>query len=161
MWRYCVQANGYSSHTPNPLSILIIFCRNNRDCFPYLSESRTTTAARSTHITRAGGRLPCRPTNSCGYRQGEPSPYLVSRFLRRAQLSYYRASHGHEQGPDPRWYPSVLSFRYNPCAGTVGSPDSLLQGHPSVQVPTNKCNQEESLSMVHLRWFDRDTSGMN
>src|SRR3954471_515040 len=39
------------------------------------------TAARSTPITRAGGRLPCRPTNSCGYQQGEPSPYLVSRLL--------------------------------------------------------------------------------
>ena len=32
-------------------------------------------------ITRAGGRLPYRPVNSCGYQQGEPSPYLVSRVL--------------------------------------------------------------------------------
>src|SRR3954469_16499655 len=55
---------GYSSHPPNPLSILLVFCRSNRDCCPYLSESRTTTAVRSTPITRAGDHLPCRPTNS-------------------------------------------------------------------------------------------------
>ena len=55
---------GYSSHPPNPLSILLVFCRINRDRCPYLGESRSTTAARSTPITRAGGRLPCRPTNS-------------------------------------------------------------------------------------------------
>src|SRR3954467_6735315 len=72
---------GYSSHPPNPLSILLIFCRNNRYRCPYLGESRTTTAARSTPITRPGGRLPRRPTKSCGYQQGEPSPYLVSRVL--------------------------------------------------------------------------------
>src|SRR3954470_9343242 len=73
---------------------------------------------------------PVVPPTLCGYRQGEPSPYLVSRVLRRARLSYYRASLGHEQGPDPRWYPSVLPFRYNPCAGTDGSPDSLPSRTP-------------------------------
>src|SRR3954465_11375568 len=128
MWRYCVQANGYSSHTPNPLSILIIFCRNNRDCFPYLSESRTTTAARSTPITRAGGRLPCRPTNSCGYRQGEPSPYLVSCLLRRDRLLYNRVSLGHEQVSGPPHTGGIHLIRCSakiPYACTVGSPDSL------------------------------------
>ena len=55
--------------------------RDNRYRCLDLTDSRTTTAARSTPITRAGGRLPCRPTKSCGYRQGEPSPYLVSRVL--------------------------------------------------------------------------------
>src|SRR3954469_23187622 len=74
--------------------------------------------------------FPVVPPTLCGYRQGEPSPYLVSHVLRRARLSYYRASHGHEQGPDPRWYPSVLTFRYNPCAATVGSPDSLPSRTP-------------------------------
>ena len=39
---------GYSSHPPNPLSILLFFYRNNRDRCPYLSESRSTTAVRST-----------------------------------------------------------------------------------------------------------------
>src|SRR3954469_15534385 len=39
---------GYSSHPPNPLSILLIFCRNNRYRCPYLNESRSTTAVRST-----------------------------------------------------------------------------------------------------------------
>src|SRR4051812_6139830 len=48
-----------------------------------------------------------------------------------------------------------------PARAPLGHPTPYLQGHQSVQVPTNKCNQEESLSMVHLRWFDRDTSRMN
>src|SRR4051812_26258994 len=39
---------GYSSHPPNPLSILLIFCRNNRYRCPYLNESRSTTTLRST-----------------------------------------------------------------------------------------------------------------
>src|SRR3954464_539401 len=116
------------------------------------------TAARSTSNL---GACPVVPPTLCGYRQGEPSPYPVSRLLRSARLSYYMASHGHEQGPDPRWYPSVLPFRYNPCAGTVGSPDSLPQERQSIQVPTKKCNQEDSLSMVHLRWFDRYTGEMS
>src|SRR3954463_15348480 len=48
-----------------------------------------------------------------------------------------------------------------PARAALGHPTPYLQGRQSIQVPTNKCNQEESLSMVHLRWFDRDTSGMN
>src|SRR3954463_6535700 len=39
---------GYSSHPPNPLSILLVFCRDNHYRCSYLSESRTTTAVRST-----------------------------------------------------------------------------------------------------------------
>ena len=39
---------GYSSHPPNPLSILLSFCRNNLYRCPYLNESRSTTAVRST-----------------------------------------------------------------------------------------------------------------
>src|SRR4051812_42269166 len=39
---------GYSSHPPNPLSILLVICRNNRYRCPYLDESRSTTAVRST-----------------------------------------------------------------------------------------------------------------
>ena len=39
---------GYSSHPPNPLSILLVFCRNNHYRCPYLNESRSTTAVRST-----------------------------------------------------------------------------------------------------------------
>src|SRR3954469_5957414 len=48
-----------------------------------------------------------------------------------------------------------------PARAPMGHPTPYLQGRQSVQVPTNKCNQEESLSMLHLRWFDRETSGMN
>src|SRR3954467_6450894 len=106
----------------------IIFCWDNRDRCQYLGESRTTTAARSTPITRAGGRLPCRPTNSCGYRQGEPSPYLVSRLLRRARLSYNRVSFIHEQVSGPPHTGGIRLTRRSAkilCGGTVGSPDSL------------------------------------
>src|SRR4051812_5475237 len=39
---------GYSSHPPNPLSILLVFCRDNHYRCSYLSESRTTTATKST-----------------------------------------------------------------------------------------------------------------
>src|SRR3954468_2590369 len=39
---------GYSSHPPNPLSILLIFCRDNRYRCPLLNESRTTIAVRTT-----------------------------------------------------------------------------------------------------------------
>src|SRR3954463_9967070 len=124
--------------------------------------------------------MPCHPTNSCGYKQGEPSPYLVSRLLQRARLSYYRVSLGHEQGPDPRWYPSVLPFRYNPCASTVGSPDSLpsrtLVGSGSYQqVQPGGVTLDGALEMVRQshQWKElkriilvsprgcRDTSGMN
>src|SRR4051812_48150498 len=70
--------------------------------------------------------LPCRPTNSCGYQQGEPPPYLVSRLLFE-ELDFRTTGYlmANEQGPGPRWYPPVLPSRYNPCAGSVGSPDSL------------------------------------
>src|SRR3954463_14360919 len=124
--------------------------------------------------------MPCHPTNSCGYKQGETSPYLVSRVLRRARLSYYRVSLGHEQGPDPRWYPSVLPFRYNPCAGTDGSLDSLpsrtpVDSGPYQQVQPGGFTLDGTLEMVRLshqwnelkrtflvspRWC-RDNSGTN
>src|SRR4051812_27506571 len=48
-----------------------------------------------------------------------------------------------------------------PARAPLGHPTPYLQERQSIQVPTNKCNQEESLSIVHLRWFDRETSGMN
>src|SRR3954451_12290140 len=69
---------GYSSHPPNPLSILLIFCRDNRYRCPLLNESRTMTAVRTTSNV---GACPIVPPSSCGYQQGEPSPYLVSRLL--------------------------------------------------------------------------------
>src|SRR4051812_22403572 len=43
-----------------------------------------------------------------------------------------------------------------PTRAPWGHPTPYLQERQSVQVPTNKCNQEESLSMVHLRWLDRE-----
>src|SRR4051812_6594122 len=106
--------------------------------------------------------LPCRPTNSCGYRQGETSPYLVSRvlfeeldFRTTGYLTATRKYQAHD-GIRLSCHSDTISAR-----APSGHPTRYLQGHQSVQVPTIKCNQEKSLSMVHLRWFDRDTSGMN
>src|SRR3954465_8964684 len=53
---------GYSSHQPNPLSILLFFCREIHYCCSYLSESRTTTAVRSTSNINACHVVP--PTHA-------------------------------------------------------------------------------------------------
>src|SRR3954471_11987253 len=54
---------------------------------------------------------------------------------------------------DPRWYPSVLPFRYNPCAGTDGSPDSLpsrtpVDSGPYQQVQPGGVTLDGALEMV-------------
>src|ERR1041384_8088503 len=56
---------GYSSHPPNPLSILLVFCRDNHYRCSYLSESWTTTAVRSTSNVGACPVIPptCAVTN--------------------------------------------------------------------------------------------------
>src|SRR4051812_27228326 len=104
--------------------------------------------------------MPCRPTNSCGYQQGEPSPYLVSRLL---QSTFRTTGYLSATNQDQAHSGIRLSCRSDtiPARAPLGHPTPYLQGQLSVQVPTNKCNQEESLSMVHLKWLDRDTSGMN
>src|SRR4051812_26616130 len=125
--------------------------------------------------------LPCRPTNSCGYRQGEPSSYLVSHVL-FVELDLRTTGYltANEQGPDPRWYPPVLPSRYNPCAGTDGSPDSLPSRTPVSsgsyhQVQPGGVTLDGTIEMVRQRhqWNElkrnillsprwcRDTSGMN
>src|ERR1041385_2256023 len=63
---------------------------------PHVKVVRTSLCGLSSHPPERRCLL-CRPTNSCGYQQGEPSPYLVSRLLRRARLSHNRKSFGHEQ----------------------------------------------------------------
>src|SRR3954467_14393442 len=102
--------------------------------------------------------MPCRPTNSCGYQQGEPSPYLVSRLLRRARLSYNRISFGHEQVPGPPHTGGIhLTCRSAkiPCAGTVESPDSLplrtpVGSGPYQQVKPGGVTLDGTLDMVQL-----------
>ena len=73
--------------------------------------------------------LPCRPTKSCGYQQGEPSPYLVLRVLFE-ELDFRTTGYltAIEQVPGLPCTGGIhLSCRSNtiPYAGTVGSPDSL------------------------------------
>src|SRR3954466_12535377 len=74
---------GYSIHSPNHLSIFINL-RDNRYCCLDLTDSRSMTAARTTSNV---GACPVVPPSHRGYQQGELSPYLVSRLLRRARLS--------------------------------------------------------------------------
>src|SRR3954471_20574994 len=81
---------------------------------------------------------------------------------------------------DPRWYPSVLPFRYNPCAGTDGSPDSLpsrtqVDSGPYQQVQPGGVTLDGTLEMVRQshQWKEqkriilvsprgcRDTNGTN
>src|SRR4051812_32676242 len=57
---------GYSSHPPNPLSILLIFYRDNHYRCSYLSESRTTTTVRSTNNIGACPVVP--PTRAVTYK---------------------------------------------------------------------------------------------
>src|SRR3954465_12094263 len=138
--------------------MILITLRDNRYRCLDLTDPRSTTTVRTTSNISA---CPVVPPSHCGYRQGEPSPYLVSYLLRRARLSYYRASHGHEQGQTHGAIRRSCRSDTIPAWAPMGHPTLYLQERQSIQVPTNKCNQEESLSMVHLRWFDRVTSGNN
>src|SRR3954469_22089545 len=149
---------GYSSHPPNPLSILLIFFRNNRDRCPYLSESRSTTAVRSTSNICACPVVP--PTRAV---TNKVNRLLTLSRVCSEELDFRTTGHLTATSTDQAHGGIRLSYRSDtiPALAPLGHPTPYLQGHQSFQVPTNKCNQEESLSMVHLRWFDRDISGMN
>src|SRR3954471_598021 len=71
------------------------------------------------------------PSNLCGYRQGEPSPYLVSRvLLEELDFRGLVTLADNDQGPSTpvHWsYPPCRSVAI-PLAGTVGSPDFLPLG---------------------------------
>ena len=119
------------SLTPDPLGILLLSRGDDR----YRRSNWVTRGQRQEPspppITRAGSiRLPCRPVTSRGYQQGEPvSLPCLAGALRVARLSYligYLTANA--QGPSPPLTGSIrLSRRPDtiPCAGTVGSPDSL------------------------------------
>src|SRR3954470_3608298 len=149
---------GYSSHPLNPLSILLIFCGNNRYRCPYLSESRSTTAVRSTSNIGACPVVP--PTRAV---TDKVNRLLTLSCVCSVDLDFRTTGHLTATSKDQTHDGIRLSCRANtiPVREPLGHPTPYLQGHQSVQVPTNKYNQEESLSMVHLRWFDRVTSGKN
>src|SRR3954465_13275581 len=157
-----------------------MFCRENRYRCPLLNESRTTTAARTTSNI---GACPVVPPSLCGYQQGEPTPSLVSRLLRRARLSHSRESFGHEQVPGrPHTGGIHLTCRSAkiPCTGTVGSPNSLplrtlvgsgsnqqvkprgvtLDGTIEMVRKRHQRNELKRNILVSPRWC-LDTSGMN
>src|SRR3954465_10891801 len=58
-----------------PFSILINLRDNRYRCLD-LTDPRSTTAVKTTSNV---GAYPVVPPSHCGYQQGEPSPYLVSR----------------------------------------------------------------------------------
>src|SRR3954468_11519614 len=144
---------GYSSHPSNPLSILLVFCRINRDRCPYLGESRSTTAARSTPITRAGGRLPCRPTNSLRL----PTRRTVSfPCLACAPKSSTFILQGISR-PRARTRPTMVSVcpavPIQSLRGHRGSPDSLpsrmrVDSGPYQQVQPGGVTLDSALEMV-------------
>src|SRR3954469_24845667 len=88
-------------------------------------------------------------------RGGTDMCFVLGFGRQRPDLKQYRIS-GLTDGIRLSCCPDTI-----PARAKLGHPTPYLQGHPSVQVPTVKCNQEELLSMIHLRWFDRGTSGMN
>ena len=119
---------------PNHLSILLLTCSQPLS-LPDLTDPRTTTAVRTTSNV---GACPVVPPSLCGYRQGEPSPYLISPVLLgeldfRGLVTLAR----YEQGPStpvtsvvpslsfPTIYLSraplgrpTLTFKDNRCSGT-------------------------------------------
>src|ERR1041385_7265592 len=116
---------GLSSHPPEPLSILLLSVRTTIIVVPYLGESRTTTVARTT--SNVGACLivppPLAVTNK------------VNRLLTLSRVCSLKSSTFVQQDPSrPRTVPGPphpggihLTCRSAkiPCAGTVGSPDSL------------------------------------
>jgi len=124
---------------------VFIISRDNRDRCPDWVTRGQRQAPSPPLITRAGSiRLPCRPVTSRGYQQGDPSPYLISRALLEAHDFSYLTGYltANAQGPSPPLTGSIrLSRRPDtiPCAGTVGSPDSLPFEHPSFRsVPSSE-----------------------
>src|ERR1041384_4162904 len=74
--------------------------------------------------------MPCHPTNSCDYQQGEPYPYLVSLSLFE-ELDFRTTGYltAIEQVSSPPYTGGIhLSCRSDtiPCAATVGSPESFI-----------------------------------
>src|SRR3954471_12700621 len=89
---------GYSSHPPNPLSILLFSVGTTVIVGPFwMSRGQRQQPGPPVHRC-----LPCRPTNSCGYQQSEPSPYLIARVLLE-ELDFRTTGYltANEQGPGP------------------------------------------------------------
>src|SRR4051812_40289872 len=149
---------GYSSHPPNQLSILLVFYRDNHYRCSYLSESRTTTAVRSTSNIGACPVVP--PTRAV---TDKVNRLLTLSCVCSEELDFRTIGHLTATSKDQTHDGIRLSCRSDtiPAQAPWGHPTPYLQERQSIQVPTNKYNQEESLSMVHLRWFDRVTSGKN
>ena len=125
---------GLSSHPPELLVILLLSVRTTVIVAPFwVSRGQRQQPGPPVHRC-----LPCRPTNYCGYQQGEPSPYLISRVLLEELdfrgLVSLAANDQDPSTPVHRSYP--LSHPVTiPFAGTVGSPDFLPLRTTVVQDP--------------------------
>src|SRR3954464_1610255 len=90
-------------------------------------------------MTRAGGHLPYRPTNSCGYQQGELSPYLVSRLLFEEldfrTTGYLSSTNKYQAHRTPVGYICpVVPIQY-PAWAPLGHPTPYLLRIPVDQYP--------------------------
>src|SRR3954467_6656460 len=105
---------GYSSHPPNPLRNLLFFVETTVIVAPFwLSRGQRQQSVPPVHRC-----LPCRLTNSCGYNQGEPSPYLISRVLLEEldfRTTGYLTATSKNQAHDGIRLSCL--FQYNPYAG--------------------------------------------
>src|SRR4051812_46861116 len=115
---------GYSIHPPNPLSILLVFCRNNRYRCPYLSESQSTTAVRTTSNIGAGPVVP--PTRAV---TDKVNRLLTLSRVCSEELDFrttgYPSATNSTRPAAHRWNTPDPSFAKILCAGTVGSADFL------------------------------------
>src|SRR3954469_15159028 len=121
---------GYSSHPPNPLSILLIFCRDNHYRCPLLNESRTTTAVRTTSNVGACPVVP--PTRAVTNKVNRllTLSRVCSEELDFCTTGYLSATNSTRPAAH-RWNTPDLSFRY----------DTLRRHHWVTRLLTckNKC----------------------
>src|ERR1041385_702239 len=107
---------GYSSNPPNPLSILLIFCRDNRYRCPLLNESWTTTAVRTTSNVGACPVVP--PTLAVTIKENRllTLSRVCSEELDFRTTGYLSATNSTRPAA-LRWNTPDLSFRYDTPRG--------------------------------------------
>src|SRR3954466_12194389 len=127
--------SGLTSHPPNPLSIFLIFCRDNHYRCSYLSESRTMTAVRSTSNIGACPVVP--PTRAV---TDKVNRLLTLSLVCSEELDFRTTGNLSATSKDQTHDGIRLSCGSDtiPARAPLGHPTPYLQGHQSVQVPTNK-----------------------
>src|ERR1041385_394804 len=134
---------GYSSHPHEPLSIFLIFCRDNRYRCPLLNESRTTTTVRTTSNIGACPDVP--PTRAvtnkanCLLTMSHVWSMKSSTFVQQ-DICRPRTVPG---PPHTGGIHLTCRSAKIPCAGTVGSPDTLPVRTTVVQYPMTAIQSQQ------------------